>query len=429
MFGREQTKESEYFNVNDMGNQEFRVLSTKLAHLGYSYPLAKNCVPLVNAILQDLELSMKKLQDAQNENSRAKKEMGVLLAENRWLEGNNEMLRLLENTKKVEQSRKEFKNLDLLTVQQARINSLQEEVEVLKAKHTDFVNEIELNQRQLEARDIEILSLNNQIRRDEAKNKKYAAGGGGGSSQETVEAREKRLHDQLEYVQEYADDVEKEKKEIAAAYEDEKDTLRRKLTECREQIENLKRDLAKESGGGEGKKGSFGGTVVADGGSGKGENNVVESTYTSMDNIQPSFQEIKENVNLLVKNMEFRILTLTQSLERMIKEKMYYTGESEEINNIKKELKEIRTVMMQIKNVYLEAGQTRVEFELREKNKTLDSELQVTKQELSNLQSLYRQVDEQLKYERVKLAEQTLKQDSKGVAMPKQEEGVGASSE
>ncbi|PVU96131.1 hypothetical protein BB561_001376 [Smittium simulii] len=154
-----------------------------------------------------------------------------------WVEGSNEIDSLytecMDNINSNKNSFSSFE-ISILETTQNRIKKLEEHVDLLECSNEQLKDEIGISKQYIDLRDIEIQRLQKQINLINSNDMANSIGLDQFTDPNNQNINssnvEKRLQDQLDYVQTYADRLEKENKTILNDFANEKANLKNKLS-------------------------------------------------------------------------------------------------------------------------------------------------------------------------------------------------------
>ncbi|OMJ28365.1 hypothetical protein AYI69_g2161 [Smittium culicis] len=288
--------------------------------------------------------------------------------------------------------------LILLDVNERRIESLERQIDDLEHMYDTIKQEYNKAESMLQARDEEIYRLNSQIQND-FKNialdplqelKHFNSD----TLSQTESIRERRLEDQIEYIQSYVSRLENERTDLKNKFDKEKNNLVNKLSEYKSITEKLKSASFENASNSEflDSPNSF----------------VNDFDYQRINSPNAEFSNYQNrNFNL---NLSEKISSLMNKLDNFISKfsnilnennnnKTFFPINNDTIDQFNKNLKELKSILdSQINDsIGISSSEaTRLENNIKDIEVQLESAIS----EKENFKSLYQQVSDELRYER-----------------------------
>ncbi|PVZ98404.1 hypothetical protein BB558_005592 [Smittium angustum] len=269
-----------------------------------------------------------------------------------------------------------------------RIKVLEDHIEQLELDYSQLKNEFELSQKHLEYRDIEIQRLQRQVKlsdKDELVNistdlfedEPYP-----NKPESEYQNREKRLEDQINYIQEYVSRMEKEKNELIKKYDNEKSKLRKNISEYKNQSENLKTRLQNESFENE------------------SENEISIDKNEDIDSALGINEPKKYSSDMilgLLSDLEKQISTLSTKLLIFSSNSQPNSVKTSTLSTISKNIEGIKTILDQIKQKDFLQGLSIPQHNFSQRITNLTKEIESLKTEKSDINNSYQKAIEELK--------------------------------
>ncbi|OLY79873.1 hypothetical protein AYI68_g6047 [Smittium mucronatum] len=288
-------------------------------------------------------------------------------------------------------------DLNLLETNKKRIETLEKHCQDLESRYKQAKEEYQSIENMLQARDLEInrlqVQLKNYYKSSESEPLLLDLQNFNDSESQTESIREKRLEDQIEYIQEYATRLENERNELKIKFDKEKSVLKNKLSEYKSKAEKLKPYKSKIS------------------------EDFYEALNSSLDEIHNSEEEDSEYFNATPdderssKKIKRRISVFIDKFENFIYNFPTLTenNKSSNISNpaFNRLVKQLKENLEELKNI-IDKNNNRSNsnylnpkiLEFEERVKELESQLKLSNIDKDNFKSLYQQVSNELSYER-----------------------------
>ncbi|OMJ20245.1 hypothetical protein AYI70_g4231 [Smittium culicis] len=283
--------------------------------------------------------------------------------------------------------------LILLDVNERRIDSLERQIEDLEHMYDTIKQEYNKAESMLQARDEEIYRLNSQIQNDfknialdPLQELKFF---NGDTQSQTESIRERRLEDQIEYIQSY------ERTDLKNKFDKEKNNLVNKLSEYKSITEKLKSTSFENVPNNEflDSSNSFANDF---------DYQRINSPNTEFSNYQNrnSTHNLSEKLSSLMAKFDDFISNFSNILNDNNNNKTFFPINNDTIDRFNKNLRELKSILdSQINDSSIGISSPEA-TRLEKKIKDLEVQLDSAMSEKENFKSLYQQVSDELRYER-----------------------------